>query len=314
MDLLAELRAKLGAISGYEGAEGVAAAVRHIVVAERYLTRGRDERDDDAFNDVIYRTNQAFEGMLKEALRVLVGAVAKNLTPSQIEQKLLEAKVLSSRVNVAVTRYRQEWRNPSTHDHTLLFTEQDALLAIVSVSAFAAVLLDQMLEVLSFRKRKAAVEQQQSEVAAQLSGYGNLTFDQQVVALLQAFAGSIQADNVPQERSEAELLGELGGFLAAADPNLRITLGGRVGDRDVDVLLEKNGSQTAVDLKRGVSWQFYRAAANQFATTLAGAGLQLGYVFIPPRNGADLMVVRHVRSLRHGAIVYVVAPKADDEA
>jgi hypothetical protein len=86
VDLLVELRAMLSAAADHGNVEGIAAAVRHIEVAERYLTRGRDERDEDAYNDVIYRTNQAFEGMLKEAYRVLVGGDTSKLSPHQIEQ------------------------------------------------------------------------------------------------------------------------------------------------------------------------------------------------------------------------------------
>jgi HEPN domain-containing protein len=39
----------------------VRAVVRHIERAEMHFRRGREEADDDSFNDVVYRTNQAFE-------------------------------------------------------------------------------------------------------------------------------------------------------------------------------------------------------------------------------------------------------------
>lgn len=154
MDLLAELHAKLATLDHYKGAAAVRAAVRHIEAAKRHLQRGRKGRDDDAFTDVVYRTNQAFEGMLREAYVLLHATSASSLSLHQIEQKFVADGTFSPRVLTAFERYRKEWRNPSTHDHTLLFSEQEALLAIVSVSAFAVVLLDQMIEVFSFREQQ----------------------------------------------------------------------------------------------------------------------------------------------------------------
>ena len=55
-----------------------------------------------------------------------------------------------------MSRYRTEWRNPSTHDYKLDFDEDEALLAIASVCAFAIVLLDQITEKLNFDRAKAA--------------------------------------------------------------------------------------------------------------------------------------------------------------
>jgi hypothetical protein len=304
----------LSVLSEYQGIDGISAAVRHIEVAERYLTRGRDERDDDAFNDVIYRTNQAFEGMLKEAYRVLTGSDTAKLSPHQIEQRLLEAKILSQRVNLAVARYRQEWRNPSAHDHTLLFTEQDALLAIVSVSAFAAVLLNQMIEARSFQRKKAAVEAQKSAVTAALADYASLDFEKSLIALLQAFAGGMQTGDADLHgATEAEIRGELGGYLAAADPAFRISLEMQIGSREFDILVERGSERAAIELRRGGTTQFLRAVANQVASVVADAQLDFGLVFVPPRAPTDLVRVTRVHAIRHGVKVIIVAPR-DEEA
>jgi|ERR1044071_1006454 hypothetical protein len=155
MDLLAELHAKVATLARYEGTQGVRAAVRHIAAGERHLQRGRASADDDSYNDVIYRTNQAFEGLLKEAYRLIVGPNASRLTPHEIEQHFATEKWLTERVLIAFQRYRKEWRNPSTHDHTLLFSEQEALLALVSVTAFAVVLIDQITESVTFQHQQS---------------------------------------------------------------------------------------------------------------------------------------------------------------
>ena len=124
--------------------------ISHIEVAERHWLRAKKEREDTLFTDVIYRTNHAFEGALKEAYFILNGKDAAKKTPNEIERFLLENKIFKERVMALFTNYRTEWRNTSTHDYKLFFTEQEAFLAIVSVSAFVHILLDQMAEKISF--------------------------------------------------------------------------------------------------------------------------------------------------------------------
>ncbi len=70
MDLLQEIKTRIESLAGAACESGIKAAVRHIEVAERHLTRSRKEQEDDLLNDVVYRSNQAFEGMLKEAYSV----------------------------------------------------------------------------------------------------------------------------------------------------------------------------------------------------------------------------------------------------
>lgn len=59
---------------------------------------------------------------------------------------LLRKKVLDQ-----FTIYRQEWRNPAAHDYTLDFDEDEALIAIVSVTIFAIVLTNQISGKIAFK-------------------------------------------------------------------------------------------------------------------------------------------------------------------
>jgi hypothetical protein len=54
MDLLLEIRRKISDLRTHDRLEGINAAIRHVEIAERYLERGRDDDDPDAFNDVLY--------------------------------------------------------------------------------------------------------------------------------------------------------------------------------------------------------------------------------------------------------------------
>jgi hypothetical protein len=217
-------------------------------------------------------------------------------------------------VNVAVTRYRQEWRNTSTHDHTLLFSEQDAILAIVSVSAFAVVLLNQVIETLNFKKKKAAVEAQRAEFSAELAKYRDLDFERGLVTLVQAFAATLQTDDSALHvATEAEILGQLAGFLAALDPSLRISLAMQIGNREFDLVVERGSERAAIELKRTGTTQFLRAAANQVGAMIANANIPFAVLFVPPRGAADLVRVTRVHAIRHGVRVFVVAPRDLDE-
>ena len=141
MDLLQSIKEKSEYFADTEEDQGVLSVVSHIEIAERHYGGGKNG-DDYLYNDVIYRCNQAFEGSLKEAYRIITGNDPNKLTPHKIEKYFEQNSVLRERVLSLFTNYRTEWRNKSTHDYKLYFSEQEAFLAIVSISAFINILFD----------------------------------------------------------------------------------------------------------------------------------------------------------------------------
>src|SRR6266478_6573129 len=156
MDLLKILKNRVATLPDGEYTAGLSAVIKHVEVGTRHLKRAQRSKDDSAFTDAIYRSNQAFEGSLKEAYRVLAGKDPSRESPNSIASYLEKQNVLKPRVLAQFGNYRTEWRNPSTHDYKLKFDEDEALLAIVTVSAFAIVLMDQIAEQLSFYQTRAA--------------------------------------------------------------------------------------------------------------------------------------------------------------
>src|SRR6266487_5647111 len=150
MNILEILSSRVDELGAGDYIQGLRAVLQHIEVAEKHLDRGKGSGDDTAFTDAIYRTNQAFEGSLKEAFRVLAGKDPSRETPNNIEIYLQKHHLLRPRVLAQLTNYRTEWRNPSTHDYRLDFDEDEALFAIVAVSAFAIVLVDQITERIAY--------------------------------------------------------------------------------------------------------------------------------------------------------------------
>ena len=107
MDLLESIREKLIFFSDTDHYLGLQSVVSHIEVAEHHLEMGR-KSDDYYFTDVIYRTNQAFEGALKEAYVLLAKNGVKDKSPYQIEKYLESEKLLEERVLSLFSNYRME--------------------------------------------------------------------------------------------------------------------------------------------------------------------------------------------------------------
>lgn len=120
--------------------------LKHLNAAEKHFTNARETNENYLFSDVIYRTNQVFEGIMKESYEVLAGKSSTKLTPHKIEVFLTKNDIFSTRVIEYFTRYRTDWRNTSTHDYQLSFDESEAFLALTTVSAFCYVALDQILQ------------------------------------------------------------------------------------------------------------------------------------------------------------------------
>jgi hypothetical protein len=158
MDIASMLRATVLGVPEGDYSSGLRAIVRHVDAAIKHYERGLATQDDDSYTDSIYRTNQAFEGALKEAFRAISGENPSKKSLFDIEN-YLQTHNLRKRVLTQITRYREDYRNPSTHDYKLDFDENEALLAILSVTAFSKLLVDQIAEKIKFEEAKKAIDQ-----------------------------------------------------------------------------------------------------------------------------------------------------------
>lgn len=217
MDILEILHARIDALPDGDHIAGLKAVLQHVSVASRHHERGAAQGDDTAFTDAIYRCNQAFEGSLKEAYRVLAAKDPMKVRPYDIETFFEEGQILRPRVLAQFSTYRKEWRNPSAHDYRLDFNEDVALLAIVSVCAFAIVLCDQVAERLSFIAAETAISP------------GDVIVPQPAEALLDVVSRSLEPFQVPaglarpqDPMREAEVVGAIGGHLKSSIPGLEV--------------------------------------------------------------------------------------------
>jgi hypothetical protein len=144
VDLLELIRTEVSGLPPGSHLQRLQSVLQHIETAYKHFARGQSDADESAFTDAVHRSNIAFEGSAKEAYRVLAGKDPMKLRPYDIEQYLIEHKVFRDRILSLFTNYRTAWRNPSTHDYTLTFDEPEAFLAMISVSAFTKLLVDEI--------------------------------------------------------------------------------------------------------------------------------------------------------------------------
>ncbi|MGW8704147.1 hypothetical protein ACWGLL_14365 [Brevundimonas sp. NPDC055814] len=282
VDLLQTIRADIEAVPDGEHTAGLKAVLHHIEIAYRHLARGQAEGEDSAFNDAIYRTNQAFEGSIKEAYRVLAEKDPSGKTPASIEKYLEQKKIFKDRVLAQLKDYRTNWRNPSTHDYNLFFDQDEAFLAIVSVSAFSKLLIRQVSGFISFKEAKEAVK----EVAAPVpevvdSGAVDAPYLGFLIRKLVVDFFSNQPISQSESVSETRLLGGLEGYISTLLPDFEVVTDVGVGDsrNRVDMVVLGKGASVFVELKRwryGESWR--DAGVAQMMSYLHEAGSKEGVV------------------------------------
>lgn len=284
MDIIATLRGKIDqAGAGYHLA-GLMAMLAHVEVAHRHLRRGQKDADETAFTDAVYRTNQAFEGGLKEAYGVLAKKSPDNARIFDIEQHFIKSNLFRKRVMDQFANYRQEWRNPSAHDYKLDFNESEAFLAIVSVTAFSCLLVDEIaLQLSRDREQEAAkfiAAKIQDEVALDDSDlFGGVTR-----ALKSYF--TLRSKEEVENNSYPQWIGSVAGFLAVFFPDADVLseaqLDGGKGGMMADVLIRKGDQSVVVEIKNRINLLTYESTLSQIENYIASSGHKDGVVFYLP--------------------------------
>ena len=306
MDIVELIRSAAGTFAGTPHEAGVRAVVRHIERAEMHFRRGREEADDDSFNDVVYRTNQAFEGILKEAYVVLTGKDASKLRPVDLESHYSTNNVLKPRVSELLTNYRRQWRNPATHDHSLFFTEQEALLALVSICAFVVVLLDQMVEAYAFTLQTTKTDPSKIDIVPKTNPLA-----MRIAEALERFP-SIAA-TAPNTR-EVEVLGALHAFLRTVVPDA-MTAAEAIFEHEgrhdqVDLTVQDDNSLVILEVKIGRGSARKEAGIAQLERYLQSSGAGTGILYLHPTSPEQKLVreERRVNIDGRDFQVFVVGP------
>ncbi|OAF15528.1 hypothetical protein AYJ54_39885 [Bradyrhizobium centrolobii] len=251
MDIQDILDTKIRGLPSGAHDTGLRAVKSHIDAAVRHFLRGQAEPDETLFTDVIFRCNQAFEGSIKEAYRVIAGQNPDHVRPFDIEKFLSEGNLLRKKVLDQFTRYRQEWRNPSAHDYTLDFDEDEALLAIVSVTTFAIVLCDQIDSKIAFDAAAAATPAEQISLHQKNKPLLELV-TQRVLAFAESHIDPIGKTVSPAHdyyRLEGALAGYLSADLAQVS-GLTVEQNKRFASSEADIVISRDTEKVVIELKR----------------------------------------------------------------
>lgn len=288
MDLTISIKHQIVRIKELDSNLPIDLILNHLERAELLYNLAIKENDENYYTDVIYRTNQVFEGALRIAYMVLsekTEAQTLKKRTVDIEEYLTENKILKDRVLDQFSNYRTEWRNPSTHDFKLVFSESESILAVSNVSAFTYVLLNQVIQKLSYNielrtktKNKTTID----EILKQ-----NISSQEKLIKLLIQFNHDHKTILSKDILREAEVIGALSAYLTA---NESIKL-------EIDVLLEKSHNKARVDMivqiekekfvvevKRPNS-SYREIYLQQILSYLSFLNLKHGILYVP--NGKD---------------------------
>lgn len=293
MDLLKAITDKVTSLAEWKGSSGIESVLLHIQIAERHHQRARDNRDEHLYTDSIYRTNHAFEGILKEAYLTLAEKTPDTLTPYQIEEYLLENNILRGRVADLLKNYRQHWRNPSTHDHKLFFSEQESFLAIVSVSAFANILIDQMLEKQVFTSKYRSLGNEAKLARDGITNFSKLTTIDKVQEILSAYADHyIHNFETVSVYGRSSANAQLAAFIVKVAPELKVEqeviFTSEHSEIIFDLVITDDKETVAVETRDSNSIETPRlfgssdSAMNQLAWKLRDSNIKNGVLFCYP--------------------------------
>jgi hypothetical protein len=290
MDLLKLIIDKTGKFTGTQFQVGLESVIHHIEIAEKHHVRGKIENDDFLFTDVIYRTNHAFEGILKEAYSLLTGKESNKKSPYQIEKYFESNDILRPRVIFLFTNYRTQWRNPSTHDYQLFFTEQEAFLAIVNICAFISILLDQLIEKAAFDRKREEFERAGEKPVSKSDEYEALGLWEKVIRLLKNYSSKFPHpldDSI--QITEMEFLGGLSAFIDYSDKQITIYREAIIdaGNQNLrpDMILRQGNEQVILEFKKASKHLISsQTSEEQIFSYLVASGINKGILFFTPDN------------------------------
>lgn len=255
MNILELIREQIHHIRELSSDISLEAVLVHLERAEVFYEYGK-KGDDHFFTDVVYRTNQAFEGSLKQSYMILADKSeeqASSKTPNEIENFLEENEIFNTRVLHFFQNYRREWRNKSTHDFKLFFDENEAFLAIINVSAYTQLLFNQIIVRLAFLKeRQLLLEEKERQKNAESRFNEGSTLNEKIFSVIKAF--SLENESL-RKYNELDLIGSFSAFLQSASDKLKIRTEVKLSETNyrADMIVSFGKEKTLIELKNPVS-------------------------------------------------------------
>ncbi|WP_258098600.1 GxxExxY protein [Marinoscillum pacificum] len=296
MDVLDLIRNQLAEINRISPEISLDPIVTHIERAEHLFNEGKRKGDEHFFTDVIYRTNQAFEGSLRTAYMILADQTEEKANKKRtvdIEDYIANNSIFHDRVLHHFTNYRQEWRNKSTHDFKLFFSESEAFLAIGNVSAYTYLLINQIIEKLAYKveQQKLAKQKKQKEKIRQVASDEKLDLKEKITAWIMLFLESTDKDF--NTHLEIELIGMFEAFLDVVTDTIKVNREVKIenGSRPyrIDMLIEQGKEKVILEFK-SPRMRYHKGYEQQILSYMGFTGIKEGILWIPSTEREGVIV------------------------
>ena len=253
MDFFEPIRDLNSKINAIEPSLYVDKIVIHIERAFQLFTQGVETGDEQNFTDVIYRCNQAFEGCSRQAFLVLAEKSReelKRVKAWEIEQFLIDNDILNERSLPFFKNYREKWRNESSHNFNLFFKEEESYMAIMSISSYAYVLLNQILLKLSMSDIQGLEPMSETSLARK-------SLIEDVEKATKLFLKEVDLEKYKtgsalKRISEVQFLGIYSAFLQKKIVGTTVTVDGIVNAKSCfryDMMLSRGEEKVMIELK-----------------------------------------------------------------
>lgn len=291
MDILNSVKEQVSLLKKRTNKIDLSDLIMHLDRAEYFYNQGREEEDEHFYTDVIYRTNQAFEGILREGYKILSKQEKKRINTYDIEKYFLTNGILKNRVLQFFTVYRQNWRNESAHDYKLFFSESEALMAITSVTTFAYVLINQILEALAYQTELTA--DLDTLELSKIANDESIELDEKLIALIKLFIANNEELIDKNDYKEYEFVGLFTGFLDSLNRNsLKVIREPKLGTDSFvnrpDLLIEEKNEKAIVEFKGRRNENLKDADRTNIIKYLwTIEGVKIGIIFYMNRKKAE---------------------------
>ena len=270
----------------------------HIKIAEKHYTNAKEDPDHIyLYTDAIYRTNQAFEGALKEAYKIISKKDGEKLKAHQLEEYFLTNDIVTKRISKLLKNYREEWRNLSTHDYNLSFAEEEAFLAIVNISAFFAILLDKMIKDTAYKEEKKTLDSLENTETIDVENGLLEEIEEKIGLFFDLYCDKFENYNSNYFASELA-----GIFLANIEDDTKFEVSSEVNlssdtNCNVDFLvIDKNNAEDKliieIKISKNIDDNNIDSWRENLMNCLTENNIKSGIIFIPPHNKDSIMEVK----------------------
>lgn len=302
--MLYEIKQKVAEVLPPDFFPGIYTVINHLQMAEHYWQEANGSIEEYLFTDAVLRANHAFEASLGEAYKLVCGKDPDGMSVKDIYKYLDDQNIFKDKEAQTFHRYLEDWEIPAERDEQLFFSEQEAMLAIMNVSAFFLILVEQIIEIASYEKAKYFLGWDRTEkIHKELERYGDKFFLDQLVTLLQLFAADLfyieERESAP---SEYEMLGYLRGFLEIATPEIEVEIDKRIkigsSHTQLDMLIHHKDETVLVETKRSnqIRGSIFDIdnAVQQISGYMTATGINKAVLFYLPILGSSDLATREI--------------------